>query len=355
MLLMLAVVVFFSVLGIFNISTDAKLKTDIPKDEKIMEDYLFFENTYGGFRSFEAALLPQGTNKITDEAVINEINKLQQFLEKKQWINFMVSPADIYKNIYCGLNGNKPEKYILPEKYRWQQAANELKKIPENLSNALINKDKNIGRLTGKINDIGSEASSNRYTQIEKWIAENIDANILKVKFTGTSLLIDNNNAYLIKSLFNGLALAFAIISFIMMLLYKNLKMVAVSLIPNIVPLIVAAGIIGFSGIVLDAATSIIFTIAFGIAVDDTLHFLSRFKIEKAKGLTTDEALHATLTITGKALIITTLILFAGFMLLTFSDFSGTFRVGFLVSATLIIALLADLFLLPVLIRVFKI
>lgn len=354
-LFVLAIVVFFSVIGISKISTDAKLKSDIPKDEKIMEDYLFFEKTYGGFRSFEVSLLPQRNNKITDELVINEINKLQQFLDKKQWINFMASPADIYKNIYCGMNGNKPEKYVLPKKQSWQQAEKEINKIPEYVLNTLVNENKNIGRLTGKINDAGSAVLKERYDEIEKWISDNIDANVLQVKFTGTGLLIDNNNAYLIRSLFNGLALAFAIISFVMMLLYRNLKMVAVSLIPNIIPLIVAAGIIGFSGIVLDAATSIIFTIAFGIAVDDTLHFLSRFKIEKAKGLTTDEALHATLTITGKALIITTIILFTGFMLLTFSDFSGTFRVGFLVSTTLIIALLADLFLLPVLIRVFKI
>lgn len=353
--LVLLMVLCGSFWGISYISTDAKLKTDIPEDEKIMEDYLFFENNYGGFRSFEAALMPKGNYKITDAEVAMAIDKLQQYLLQNHNLNFLASPVDIYKNIFCGMNGNKTAFYVLPEETEWTAIEKERSKLPESLWNTLINTEKNLGRLTGKINDIGSDASGNRYLEIEKWMSNNIDTNVLEVKFTGTGLLIDNNNAYLIRSLFNGLALAFAVISFVMMLLYRNLKMVVISLIPNVIPLIIAGGIIGFSGIVLDAATSIIFTIAFGIAVDDTLHFLSRFKIEKAKGLTTDDALHATLTITGKALILTTLILFSGFMLLTFSNFSGTFRVGFLVSITLVVALLVDLFLLPVLIRAFKI
>jgi predicted RND superfamily exporter protein len=351
----LLMVLAFSFFGISKISTDAKLKTDIPQDEKIMDDYLFFETTYGGFRSFEAALLPQGDYKITHTNIISAIDKLQQYLATQKQVSFVASPADIYYNINCGMNGNKVAYYRLPDAENFEIVSKEMKNIPERYTATLINEEQNIGRITGKLNDIGSVSSYNMYSEIDNWIAANIDSNMLNIKFTGTGLLIDNNNGYLIRSLFNGLALAFAVISFVMMLLYRNLKMVVISLVPNIIPLIIAGGIIGYTGMVLDAATSIIFTIAFGIAVDDTLHFLSRFKIEKAKGLTTDEALHRTLTITGKALILTTVVLFSGFMLLTFSDFSGTFRVGFLVSITLIVALLLDLFLLPVLIRFFKI
>jgi predicted RND superfamily exporter protein len=354
-LVVLFVLLVFSFFGISKISTDAKLKTDIPQDEKIMEDFLFFETTYGGFRSFEAALLPQGDYKITDAKIISAIDKLQQYLATQKKISFVASPADIFYNINCGMNGNKPEYYQLPDEENFESVSREMKNIPERYSATLINKEQNLGRLTGKVNDIGSVSSYNLYNEIDNWVATNIDTNLLQIKFTGTGLLIDNNNGYLIRSLFNGLALAFAVISFVMMLLYRNLKMVVISLVPNIIPLILAGGIIGYTGMVLDAATSIIFTIAFGIAVDDTLHFLSRFKVEKSKGLSTDEALHQTLTITGKALILTTVVLFSGFMLLAFSDFSGTFRVGFLVSVTLVLALLLDLFLLPVLIRLFKI
>jgi predicted RND superfamily exporter protein len=129
--------------------------------------------------------------------------------------------------------------------------------------------------------------------------------------------------------------------------------MVIVSLIPNIFPLLFGAALMGYFQIALDAPTAIIFAIAFGIAVDDTIHFLSKYKIERMNGKNMDEALQATFTETGKAIIITSIILFFGFLILLFSKTPGIVFVGVLVAGTLLSAVVADLLLIPLLIRVF--
>jgi hypothetical protein len=132
-----------------------------------------------------------------------------------------------------------------------------------------------------------------------------------------------------------------------MAFLFRNFKMVLISLIPNVVPLIVTAGLIGLLGFELDPKVAIVFTVAFGIAVDDSIHFLARYRIERQKGLDIDQAIEATFQETGKAMIYTTLILFLGFGTLCFSNFPPTFTIGLLLSITLLVALVADFLLLP--------
>ncbi|MBK6526808.1 MAG: MMPL family transporter [Crocinitomicaceae bacterium] len=129
--------------------------------------------------------------------------------------------------------------------------------------------------------------------------------------------------------------------------------MVLIALTVNILPLLMIGALLGFAGIDMKVSTAIIFTISFGIAVDDTLHFMSRFRLELSKGRTYLYALKRTFLSTGKAIVLTSVILCAGFLLLLFSDFLGTFYVGLLISLTLLFALLADLFLLPVLLMIF--
>jgi predicted RND superfamily exporter protein len=136
-------------------------------------------------------------------------------------------------------------------------------------------------------------------------------------------------------------------------LLYRSVSMVVLSIIPNLIPLLFIAGIMGYFGINLKTSTSIIFTIAFGIAVDDTIHFLGKFKFELLKGRSKLYALKRSYLTTGKAMIITTFILCAGFILLVFSSFQGTVIMGLLLCLTLFIALIADLTLLPVLLMLF--
>jgi predicted RND superfamily exporter protein len=134
-------------------------------------------------------------------------------------------------------------------------------------------------------------------------------------------------------------------------LLFRNWKMVLISMIPNIFPLLLAGAILGYLGIELESGIAIIFAVIFGIAVDDSIHFLSKYKLSKEKGLDMEAALHVTFLESGKAICLTSVILFFGFLIMLFSIHPPSVTVGVLISITLFSALLTDLFLLPVLIR----
>jgi predicted RND superfamily exporter protein len=170
---------------------------------------------------------------------------------------------------------------------------------------------------------------------------------VASFKITGSVLLVDKNHEYLRKNLFQGLLLAFILVGIIFSILFKDWRMVLVSIIPNIVPMVVAGAALGFTGIELKAVTAIIFTVSFGIAVDDTIHFLTRYKLERSKGRSVDAALRQTFLVSAKAITITTIILVFGFVSLIFSSFTGTYYVGVLVCITLISALIADIYIIP--------
>ena len=175
----------------------------------------------------------------------------------------------------------------------------------------------------------------------------------IQVRVTGSAYLLDKNIRYLSNSLIYGLLLSIGVVSVIMGLVFRSFRMVLISLLPNTIPLIFIAAIMGYLGIEVKTSTSIIFTIAFGIAVDDTIHLLGKFKFELMKGKSVPEALKHSFIVTGKAMVLTTLILCSGFLLLLFSTFMGTFNMGFLLGITLFVALILDLTLLPLLILAF--
>jgi len=181
----------------------------------------------------------------------------------------------------------------------------------------------------------------------------NIDPDLLQYKITGTSQLIDLNNSYLSKSMIFGLLIAFGVIALIMGILFRSVRIIIIALIPNMLPLLMIGALMGFTGIPLKVSTSIIFTIAFGIAVDDTIHFMSKLKLELAKGKSMLYALKRTYLSTGKAIIVTSIILCGGFVTLIFSGFLGTFYIGVLISLTLLFAVVADLTILPVMLIFF--
>jgi predicted RND superfamily exporter protein len=161
------------------------------------------------------------------------------------------------------------------------------------------------------------------------------------------------NNKSLVENTVWDLLISVLVIGIIMGIVYKSWRMVPLTIIPNLFPLLLVAGIMGLTGIPLKVSTSIIFNIAFGIAVDDTIHFLARVKSFLNEGLSVQYAVKRTFLTTGKAMIVTTLILSAGFTTLIFSQFLGTYYIGLLVSLTLFIALFAELIYSPLIILYF--
>lgn len=342
--------------GISQISTNAFLLDDLPRSDQIRKDFLFFEEKLSGARPFEMAIVPQGDFKINDLEVLWQIDTLASYLQNRSEIGVLVSPATIYKSLHQANNGNNLQYYRLPpDSKTLNKYERQLKQLDRrNTAQAVMTKDLKYARINGNMLDMGSEPIAELNQHIEEWIAANTDSSKVQFRLTGSGVVLDKNHEYLRQSLFTGLGLAFLVVSLLMALLFRDVQMVFIALIPNIFPLLITGAVMGYFGISLKASTSIIFTLAFGIAVDDTIHFLSKLKLQFQKELDLDTALRNTFQETGKALCITTFILFCGFGSLIGSDFAATFYIGLLLSITLLSALIADLFLLPVVVYWWK-
>ncbi len=346
---LLAILLFIG--GISRISTDTHIENNFPRDAKIRSDFIFLEGAFGGVRNFEVAILAAPGRLIRQAEILRSIEKVERHLAEIPIFSSPVSPVTLYKSVNRALHGNSATHYTLPEDdgqltrlYRY------VRKIPGQPGSSMISKDGSMGRMMFRFRDMGSDSIAAIRQNIDTWILKNTDTSLVKFKQTGTALLFDNNTRNVRSNMFFGLGIAFVLVSILMVLLFKNWKMVFISLVPNIFPLLLAGALLGFLGIELDAATSIIFAIAFGIAVDDTIHFLSKFRIEIDQGKDIKESIHITFHESGKAICLTSIILFFGFITLATSYYPPTFYVGLLVSITLLSALLADLFITPVLI-----
>lgn len=340
--------------GISKITTNYTLVNNLPRNQKITEDYKYFEKIFAGFRPMELAIQTQNDYRVDDYEVMKSIKKIEDYISQFEPVNNVISYTSVYKTIQRMVNGNRIDMYTFPENEQdFNQLNQYVNSIPKSTSAILVNKDKTKSRITSRLDDVGAETIQDIVEEIDAWVEQNIDPEVISVKITGTAMLLDKNTFYVRESLLKGLGVAVLIVAIIMVLLFRNLKMLLISMIPNIVPLIVSAALIGYAGIELEAGLSIVFAIAFGIAVDDTIHFLSKYKIERSKGLRIEEALEVTFRETGKAIVLTTIILFFGFMVMFFSFHPPSRSIGMLISATLISALIADLYIIPGLIRTF--
>lgn len=341
--------------GISLITTNYRIESNLPKGGEITEDFLFFEKNFVGFRPFEIAVFVKGDYKADDYEVVQEIVKIENHLKEYPEIQRVNSITTIYKSINKATKANRQIAYKMPEsRTKFEQYKSKyVEKLPDDAINVLISKDEKNTRISGRILDIGADNIREITGNIDDWAAMNLDTSIVAMKQTGTSLVVDKNAEYVRNSILWGLGLAMLIVSGLMVLLFQNLKMLIISIIPNLIPLLIAGAVLGFGGVELEAGISIVFAIIFGIAVDDTIHFLSKFKLARNKGLNVDDAIEITFLETGKAICLTTVILFFGFMILLFSVHPPSIIVGILISVTLFSALFGDLFFIPVLIRLF--
>jgi len=350
-----ALVLGFSIYGLNQIVINTYLIEDLPNDAPLKQSFTFFDRNFGGSRPFELTATVDSTNSIYDKEVLNQILKVENYLRNDFDAGNVVSPVTMVKGLNQAINGGVSTQYKMPDSEAdWRKANRYLKRNTERqFVKDLTARDNTVGRISARVGDIGSNLSLQRTEDLKKFISNNIDTALVNFKVTGTSNLIDKNNEYLAKNMFEGLAIAFGVVAIIAGLMFRSLRMILITLIPNIIPLVVVAGIMGIFGITLKLSTSIIFTIAFGIAVDDTIHFISKLKIELNKGKSILYALKRTYLSTGKAIIVTSLILSGGFLILLLSSFGGTFYTGLLISLTLALALVIDLTLLPVFVLYF--
>ncbi len=352
-----AILILISVWGISKIVVNTYLIEDLPNDDPLKMSFNFFDQKLGGSRPFEVAIQIKDSSKsIFSPEIANEIEKVSEYLIAEHEVGSLTSTNSILKALNQAVNGGSTEKYSLPStSIEWGKIERPLKRIRAKgeLEGKLISQNERTGRISGWIDDIGSAVSLDRNKEFRQFIDEEINNPDVDYVLTGTSNLIDKNNGYLAENMMKGLAIAFAVVALIAGLLFKSFRMVIITLIPNVIPLMMVAGIMGIFGITLKLSTSIVFTIAFGIAVDDTIHFTSKLKLELNKGKSLLYALKRTYLSTGKAIIVTSIILSGGFLILILSSFGGTFFTGLLISLTLIFALIIDLTLLPTFIVLF--
>ncbi len=342
-------------IGAAQIEVDNVLLEDLADDDPFRQEFNFFEKEFAGVRPFELAIDVDETAGIYDLRVQQDMAKITAYLKTNYGVGAVVSSDVIFSQINRWSNGDASSFNKLPSSQRKFDAMvrsidrfgadNALKLVAHPPSNSL--------RIFGKLPDLGAQYYKKKNKDLHAWFATELPDSPLRLRVTGTAQLIDINIGSLAGDMVKGLSIAFLIVALIAGLMFRSVTMVFISLIPNFIPLLLIAGIMGWTGIDLKLSTSIIFTIAFGIAVDDTIHFISKLRIQLAKGRTLPYAVKRSFIGAGKAIIITSIILCGGFITLSLSSFLGTFYIGVLISLTLLFAVLADLFILPWLILTF--
>jgi len=348
------VTLIVSIGGTLLVQSNYFLLEDLSKQSSLRKDYEYFDKEFMGLRPFELSVhVKDKTKNVYSPEVLNEIEKTTNYLENEYGLKHCFSIVSILKLANKAEHGGQKSFEVLPDTIDTKKFIKQITTFDEESLKLIVDSTKMYTRISSTIGDIGRYAIEDKNKAFLKFIVENSDKSLIEFKLTGTAHLLDRNMTKLSKNLMLGLLLSIGIIGLIMGFIYRSFKMVMIALVVNLLPLIMISAVLGFAGIDLKVSTAIIFTISFGIAVDDTLHFMSRFRLELNKGKSHLYALKRTFLSTGRAIVLTSLIICAGFLLLMFSDFLGTFYVGLLISLTLFFALLADLFLLPILLLVF--
>ncbi|MDC1202648.1 MMPL family transporter, partial [Salibacteraceae bacterium] len=345
-------VVIISIVGITNIRIDNFLLEDVSEDDPIRKSFMFFEKNFAGVRPFELEFSVEDSNKsVLDPDMIEEMLAVESYLKNEYGVGFLNSPLTIVRAANQALNGGRDSANLVPtdpsELARTTRLVKRLVKRPEFA--ALLSSDQQHARFTGKIEDQGGRITKQKDSQLKAHFENAGQLSGAEVQLTGMSILIDKNNETLSSNMMTGLVFALIVVAIIMGFIFKSFRMAMISLIPNIIPLLIVGGVMGWAGIDLKISTSVIFGIAFGIAVDDSIHYLIKYRQELKKGRSNLYALKRTSLSTGKAIILTTLILCMGFISLSASDFTSTFYVGVLITVALASAVAADLLLLPIL------
>lgn len=344
------IMLLVALFGVSKMQVNNYLLEGLTEGNHLRQEFNYFEHNFAGVRPFEMAVTVKDTSQsLYDHGVLTEMNKLQGFLENEYGAGSIASLVTVVKVANRAVNGGNEEYFSIPE------TETALRKIAKRLKNneqmkLLVSEDETLARFSGRMHDVGWININKTDSALKEYYLANIDTSLIDYKLTGTAVLIDKNNHYLATSITQSLSVAFIVVAIIVGLLFRSVRMVLISFVPNIIPLLFIGGIMGFAGMELKVTNALIFTIAFGIAVDDTIHFISRLRLELQRGRTVAYAVKRSVLSTGKAIVITSLILSAGFLTLIYSDFLGTFQTGLLLGLTLLFAVLSDLVLLPILV-----
>lgn len=339
-----------SIIGIYQIKTSGSPIEDMPKDKTFYKDIRFFEQEFHAVMPIEILIDTKRPNGVLKASSLKQLDELSQYIEETPELSKPISVVNLVKYSKQAYYNKLPKYYQLPTN---QERSFILTTAQNSTSNN--NLLENFTDSTGQIARISTAIKDVKTDQMEA-----IEANLLseinklfpsdryEVLLTGKALLFLKGTKYLIKNLIMSLALAIFLIALFMAYLFRSFRMILISLIPNLLPLLVTAGLMGFLGVPIKPSTILVFSIAFGISVDDTIHFLAKYRQElMANKWRIKPSVYAALKETGVSMFYTSIVLFFGFSVFTLSSFGGTIALGGLVSATLLFAMLSNLILLP--------
>lgn len=344
----MASVIILSFFGIKKINRNNFILDSMPTEHKIKKDLLFFEQNLAGVRTFEMAVIPNTDHRIHDLSILEEIELVHIYLNSLPTVNGIYSPVTLYKSINKAFFQGRPNFYVLPTtqgRLDYYQSTLE-ENLPKQLL-SLIDSSGHIGKISGWMLDTGRLEIAKLNNEIDAWITNNTDTSMVTFRHTGSAILFDKLQSSAIKNMFVGLGIAIAVISLLVSIAFRNFKMVVVTLVANLLPITITAAMMPILGIGLRYSTSIIFTVGFVIAIDDTIHFMASYKLLKSSRLSNKNRVYKTLSSTGQAIFITSIILFFAFVLLITSEFKDSYSIGVLVSSMLVIALLVDIIFVP--------
>jgi uncharacterized protein len=357
-----AVITLVSIVGIFKIKSEGFIVDDLPKSDKIYTDLKWFEKNFDGVMPLEIIIDTKKKNGITRSLKpIAAIDEFSTYLEADSATARPLSFVEGLKFAKQAYFDGDSMSYTIP--YEADLAFIGPYLAPSNsgggtkgtgfgkLMNSFIDSNKQKARISVNMKDIGSQKLPIVLNQFERKAAELFDSTKYNITFTGSSVSFLEGSSFIIKGLKESIFWAFLLISICMLYLFKSARILIFSLIPNLVPLIVTAGVMGWAGIALKPSTVLVFSVALGIVIDVTIRFLVNYKQElPAFGGDIRATLVQTIQHTGISIIYTSLVLIAGFIIFYISDFGGTKALGWLTSLTLIVGTITNLILLPVLI-----
>ncbi|WP_276389471.1 efflux RND transporter permease subunit [Eudoraea chungangensis] len=344
------VALILSIIGIYQIDISGSLIEDMPKKTDFYKDIKFFDEEFTGIMPIEIVVDTERKKGVLKPATLKRINELQNFIDETPELSKPLSVVNLVKYSKQAFYNGIPKYYQLPTSQENTFIMDVAKNSSgnENLLENFVDSTGQVARITTFIKDVNTKRMEEIEQSLLQEIAKTFPEDRYSPYITGKALLFLKGTKYLVKNLVLSLSLAIGLIGLFMAYLFRSFRMIAISLIPNILPLVVTAGVMGFAGVPIKPSTILVFSIAFGISVDDTIHFLAKYRQElMANHWRIQKSVYAALRETGVSMFYTSIVLFFGFSVFMTSSFGGTVALGGLVSATLLFAMLANLILLP--------
>jgi hypothetical protein len=339
-----------SIIGIYQIKVSGSLIEDMPEDEDFYHDIRFFEEEFNGIMPLEIMVDTKRKKGVMKLSTLKRMNELEELIEETPELSRPISVVSLVKYSKQAYYNGNPKYYQLPT----SQENSFILSYAKNSSNDVdllknfIDSTGQYARITTFMKDIGTDKMERIEENLQTKIEKVFPKNQYNVIMTGKALVFQKGTTYLVKNLAISLSLAILLISLFMAYLFRSFRMIIVSLIPNLLPLLITAGLMGYLGVPIKPSTILVFSIAFGISVDDTIHFLAKYRQElQANHWKIRKSVFGALRETGVSMFYTSIVLFFGFSVFTISSFGGTVALGALVSATLLFAMLSNLLLLP--------